>query len=94
MTALNVMGALTPRKAIDLANETLQVKIPQYPEETEEGWFEWMDQPMPLTQATSKSQQTGEGKTTQAAQKSKDGAVKGTEASGETMPKAPEHGQE
>jgi hypothetical protein len=94
LTALNVMGGVTPRRAIDVVNEMLQLSIPQYPKPNTDGWFEWMDQPMPLTQATAKSQQTGQGKTTQAAQKAKDGDTKRLEGDGDVNPRAPEHGQE
>lgn len=94
MTAMNVMGGVTPRAAIDVANETLQLSLPQYPEKDAEGYMEWMDQPMPLTQATSKSQQTGEGKTTHAGQESKDQDIKDREGEGDIEPSAVEHGSE
>ena len=49
LTAANVMGAVTPRTSIEMINEQLQVSIPQYPAEGEEGYEEWMDQPLSLS---------------------------------------------
>lgn len=49
LTAGNVMGAVTPRAAIDIISDNLQVRIPQYPEPNTEGWMEWMDQPIQLS---------------------------------------------
>ena len=49
MTAANVMGALTPRSAIDLINEQMMVNMPQYPEPETDDWMPWMDQPLALS---------------------------------------------
>lgn len=46
LTALNAMGALTPRIANKLGNQVLQVDLDPFPEVGEEGYEEWMDQPI------------------------------------------------
>lgn len=46
LTALNVMGALTPRTALDTANRILEIKLPQYPEKGSADYGEWMDLPI------------------------------------------------
>lgn len=63
LTAVNVMGGVTPRKAIAIVNETMQLSLEQYPHDGEEGYEEWMDQPMQLAQKliVAPTQQTGEG---------------------------------
>lgn len=97
LTAVNVMGGVTPRSSIDLVNETLQLSLPQYPEPGTEGWEEWMDMPMPLSQRMlAGSQQTGEGENTDDGQSFKDQDIKDREKNGETgmSEEAVEHGQE
>lgn len=84
MTALNVMGALTPRTAQKLANTMLQMEIDPYPTKGEEGYEDWMDRPMPLN--------TG-GKKTHDGQAAKDDATKELEKTGE-MNTQPKHGEE
>lgn len=49
LTALNVMGAITPRKVIDFMAENLNMLLEQYPEKGEEGYQEWMDMPIQLS---------------------------------------------
>lgn len=97
LTAVNVMGGVTPRSSIALVNETLQLSLPQYPEPGTEGWEEWMDMPMPLSQRMlAGSQQTGEGENTDDGQSFKDQDIKDREKNGETgmSEEAVEHGQE
>jgi PBSX family phage portal protein len=48
LTAGNVMGALTPRKAVEGLNEAMDIGIDQYPLEDEEGYEEWMDKPIQI----------------------------------------------
>lgn len=48
LTAGNVMGALTPRKAVDGLNEAMDIGIVQYPEKDGEDYEEWMDEPLAL----------------------------------------------
>ena len=56
LTALNVMGAVTPRSAQLAANKALQIEVDQYPQKGAVGYEEWMDQPIIMvrnaTQAT------------------------------------------
>ncbi len=97
LTAVNVMGGVTPRSSIDMVNETLQLSLPQYPEEGEEGYEPWMDMPMPLSQRVlAGSQQTDEGENTHDGQTPKDQDIKDREKDGETGvgEEAVEHGQE
>lgn len=46
LSAANAMGAVTPRTAVKILNEHLQINLPQYPEQSQEGYFDWMDQPL------------------------------------------------
>jgi PBSX family phage portal protein len=48
LTAANAMGALTPRSAISIINEQMQVSIPLYPEKGQDGWMDWMDLPIQI----------------------------------------------
>lgn len=85
LTALNVMGALTPRIAREAANTTMQISLPDLPKTGEDGWEEWMDQPIVfITRGTA----------SQAGQAVKDNAIKEIEADGNISMKLPEHGQE
>jgi PBSX family phage portal protein len=84
LTALNVMGAVTPRSAISSANRILQISLPQYPENGEDGYEPWMDKPIVLETAGIKKQ------TDQAV---KSPADKALEATGNLNP-PPKHGQE
>lgn len=96
LTAVNVMGGVTPRSAIDLINETMQLSLPQYPEKGEDGYEDWMDMPMNLSQKVyGRTQQTGEGKD-QDMQGDKDDKLKETEEEGEVgvASQAVEHGNE
>lgn len=91
LTALNVMGGVTPRSAIEIANESLQVSLPQYPEPESEGWEEWMDQPIAMTL---KGFGIDVPDNTHDEQSLKDQSTKDVEADGDVSPKQPEHGQE
>lgn len=50
MTALNVMGAVTPRSAQELANKMLQIELTPYPKKDAPDWEEWMDRPIQFAQ--------------------------------------------
>ncbi len=97
LTALNVIGAVTPRMAQMVANTMLQIELPPYPERGAEGYEAWMDQPMQITikEAGAKAG-TGDpaAQGDHDAQGAKDDATKATEADGDIKTKAPEHGQE
>lgn len=49
LTAANVMGALTPRNAQLAINEAMELSIPEYPTEGQDGHELYMDQPISLT---------------------------------------------
>ena len=85
LTALNVIGAVTPRSAQKLANTLLQIEIPEYPAKDAEGWEEWMDKPLVLTTGAAKTHED---------QATKDDATKDIEASGDIGMKAPENGKQ
>lgn len=85
LTALNIMGAVTPRNAVIAANTFLQAELPEYPKKGEEGYEEWMDVPMPITNG---------GKTTHNEQQAKTDETKDIEATGNADLRVPEHGKE
>jgi capsid portal protein len=85
LTALNVMGALTPRTANETANRILQIELPEYPKEGEESYEEWMDKPILFVTRGIKSQD---------GQESKDTSTKGVEKDGDVGLQQPEHGDE
>lgn len=85
LTAVNVMGGVTPRMAIEVTNETMQLSLKQYPAIGEEGYEEWMDMPMVLSQKIiGASQQTGDGVNEDNEQAQKDQDIKDREMNGET----------
>lgn len=92
LTALNVMGAVTPRAAQTAANKVLQVELPPYPEKDEEGYEEWMDKPIVFS-AKAGAGPNG-GPATHEEQGQKTNEIKGTEGEGEVGAKQPEHGSE
>jgi capsid portal protein len=98
LTAINSMGGVTPRTAIALVNETMQLSLPQYPLPGEEGYESWMDLPISISlrREMTRTQQKGEGDSTHVEQETKTPKVKDREESGATGPEtdAVEHGQE
>lgn len=94
LTALNVMGGLTPRTAIEAINETLQLTLPSLPENGEEGWSEWMDQPLTLTLKKQGTQQTGDTTQSPDMQATKDQDIKTLEEDGDIALKSPENGEQ
>lgn len=97
LTALNVMGAVTPRKALVAANSILQIDIEPYPEKGAEGYEDWMDKPI-IFAAKGASGNTGIDPATtggtHAEQGIKDEALKATEEDGDVEDKQPENGAE
>lgn len=85
MTALNTMGALTPRMANILGNQVLQLELPPYPEKDEEGYEDWMDKPILFV---------SRGTASDAGQEQKDPQTKEIESSGDVSKKPPENGQQ
>lgn len=98
LTAVNVMGGVTPRKAIEIVNQTMQLSLEQYPEKGEPGYEEWMDLPMQIAQKRElpHQQQTEEGEHTHGEQGVKPDDIKDREKDGKTGidDMAVEHGNE
>lgn len=86
LTALNVMGGVTPRTAIISANTFLQAELPEYPKPGEDGYEDWMDMPISVyLRSTAKTHDE---------QAAKDQAAKDLEAEGNIGFIPPEKGQE
>jgi hypothetical protein len=85
LTALNTMGALTPRMANELGNQVLQIELPKYPAKGEEGYEPWMDQPILFVTR---------GTASQAGQQQKTEKQKQIEDSGDVSMNSPENGQQ
>lgn len=103
MTALNVMGALTPRMAQEMANKVLQSEITPYPKKGQEGWEEWMDKPIVFASidaaadarnADGINPDTGEPVESQEGQAIKDPETKKVEKTGNVGAKRPKNGQQ
>jgi PBSX family phage portal protein len=102
LTAANVMGALTPRTAIDALNEALQLSLPQYPEKpagyddtdddaepAENGYESWMDRPIAIGLRRLQSQGR-----LRAEQNVTDSSTRETQETGEIQMTEPENGSE
>lgn len=85
LTALNTMGAITPRMANETASRVLQIELPAYPKKETEGWEEWMDKPILFVTRGVQSQD---------GQAQKDDDTKKTEEDGDVTPRKPENGDE
>lgn len=94
LTALNVMGGVTPRSSVDVINEMLQLTMPQFPEEGQEGWDEWMDQPLALTLKQQGAQQTGDTNEPPEGEAAKDDDIRALEKDGDISLKSPENGEQ
>ena len=95
LTALNVMGAVTPRQAQKAANKVLQVELEAYPEKGQEGYADWMDQPLVITaqeQALKQQEAAAEIAKTHEEQAKKDEELKQTEQTGNVAKKQPKNG--
>ncbi len=97
LTALNVMGAVTPRKALEAANKILQIDIDPYPQKGEEGYEDWMDKPIIFATKTGSgnegidpAKQGG----THAGQEQKDEDTKEVEGEGDVSLQQPENGNQ
>jgi capsid portal protein len=88
LTALNVMGALTPRSAQNVANKMMQLEIPAFPEKGQEGYEEWMDSPIQLSLRSSEPENTHD------EQSVKDNKIKDTEEEGDVSPSRPKNGEQ
>ncbi len=85
LTALNVMGAVTPRMANELAAKTLQIPLPPYPAKGAEGYEAWMDEPIVFVTR---------GVNSDAGQEIKDDKLKELEKEGDVALSGPENGQQ
>lgn len=85
LTALNTMGALTPRMALEAANKILEIDLGSYPKQGEEGWEEWMDKPIIFVTKGTESQD---------GQAQKSPEQKKTEQDGNVSQRQPENGQQ
>lgn len=84
LTALNVMGGVTPRSAISTANTVLPIELPEYPSRGSDNWEPWMDMPLPLVKTTNSHEE----------QASKTQRIKDLEDGGDIGAKRPENGAE
>lgn len=97
LTALNVMGAVTPRQAQKAANKILQTELDPYPEKGEEGYEEWMDLPLVISnqKASEKAAELAADQAkTDAEQALKDAETKAVEKNGDVSKKQPKNGQQ
>lgn len=85
LTALNVIGSVTPRSAQSIVNKMLQIEIDPYPRVGEAGYEPWMDRPMILETGKQKSHEE---------QAQKDAATKATEEDGDIGQQAPKNGNQ
>lgn len=85
LTALNTMGAITPRMANEAASKIMEIDLPPYPKKGEEGYEDWMDQPIIFVTRGTASQD---------GQAQKDPATKNTEKTGNVQKTQPENGKQ
>ena len=85
LTALNVMGGITPREANRLGNQVLQIDLSPYPKEGEPGYAPWMDSPILFV---------SKGKNTHDEQSQKDQDIKDLEEDGDVSLQQPENGEQ
>lgn len=90
LTALNVMGAVTPREAQAVANKMLQVEMTPYPDKGAADYEDWMDKPI-IFAAKAGADPNG-GTATHAEQNQKTDAEKQTEEDGNINQRAPKNG--
>lgn len=90
LTALNVMGAVTPRRAQEISNKMLQLEMEPYPLKGEEGYEEWMDKPIVFETRNS----GGVAGNTHAGQSTKDDDIKLDEEDGNIAQRTPKNGSQ
>ncbi len=108
LTALNVMGAVTPRQAQKVANKALQIEMDEYPKRGAADYEEWMDRPIVFVSkqgdpAAEEEETDADGNpitpdgkvgTTHAAQNLKDPATKAVEKDGIVGQRQPKNGSQ
>lgn len=92
LTALNVIGSVTPRSAQTVSNKVLQTELAPYPEKGDEGYEEWMDRPISMSVKAGAAPDGGAA--THDQQALKDNATKALEGDGDVGPTIPKHGSE
>lgn len=92
LTALNVIGSVTPRSAQTVSNKVLQTELTPYPEKGDEGYEEWMDRPISMSVKAGAAPDGGAA--THDQQALKDNATKALEGGGNVGPTIPKHGSE
>ena len=55
LTAINAMGAVTPRSAQTIVNKMLQLELPEYPKKGDADYEPWMDQPIVFVTSKAKN---------------------------------------
>lgn len=88
LTALNVMGAVTPRIAQQVINKVLQLELKEYPAKGDADYEDWMDKPIQLSKSATTPDNTHDEQAT------KTDGIKKTEESGNTGFVRPENGAE
>lgn len=91
LTALNVMGGLTPRRAVEAINEVLDWNLEGYPEKGSEDYEDWMDVPVQISAKTPRAGENGDETNAESGAKNPD--IDGSEE-GNVGPKAPENGSQ
>lgn len=91
LTALNVMGAVTPRRALTIANKMMQMEMEPYPMPGKPGYEEWMDKPMVISGR--ELQAAGIYDSNHLDQSVKTPAIKQDEEDGNILPRAPKNGE-
>lgn len=94
LTALNVMGAVTPRKAQAIANKMLQLEMDPYPQKGQEGYEEWMDRPIVVTGWEMRGNKADGGLLDHISQAAKDAEAKDIEDTGQIAQKRPKNGKQ
>jgi hypothetical protein len=92
LTALNVIGAITPRTAQAISNKVLQTEIPPYPAKGTEGWEDWMDRPISMSVKQGAAPDGGTG--THDEQNIKDSGTKQVEGDGDVSARNPKNGEQ
>lgn len=94
LTALNNIGAVTPRDAQRIASQVMQTELTPYPKQGEKGWEEWMDKPIVLSRLAMRQDNGQNPETTHAETQAKGTTEKQVEGDGNIGFRQPEKGSE
>lgn len=92
LTALNVIGSVTPRSAQTVSNKVLQTELTPYPEKGADGYEDWMDRPISMSVKSGAAPDGGV--TTHDQQALKDAATKELEGEGDVGQHPAKNGQQ